>query len=158
MVRFTPMSAEDYRQFVVWAKQDYAQQQIKAGAWRSDRADALAEQAFAALLPEGQSSPNQHLCVLERVEDRQRLGYLWYGIRDDGGDRFAALYDLVIFEAHRRQGYGSDALRELERQVRSQGIHRLALQVFGHNDGARALYKKMGYVERTVAMVKDLTS
>jgi ribosomal protein S18 acetylase RimI-like enzyme len=156
MVQLVPMTEDDYQPFIVWAMEDYAQQQVKAGAWRPENAEALAQQAFEALLPQGLSSSKQFLYVIERDEDGEKVGYVWYGIREEEEDRFVALYDLVIFEPYRRLGHGSGALQAMERQVREKGMERVVLHVFGHNEGARALYKKMGYVERNVTMMKEL--
>jgi hypothetical protein len=38
MVRLVAMTEEDYRQFIAWAVPDYAQEQVKAGAWRPEEA------------------------------------------------------------------------------------------------------------------------
>jgi len=156
MVQLVPMTEEDYQRFIAWAKEDYAREQVKAGVWRPEKAAELAQQAFEALLPEGLSTSNQFLHVVERGEEGEKVGYVWWGIREEGGDRFAVLYDFVIFEAYRRLGYGSGVLQGLEGQARKEGMERVFLHVFGHNEGARALYRKMGYLERNVTMVKEL--
>ena len=156
MIRLVSMNEDDYRRFIAWALQDYAQQQIEAGAWRPEEAVGLAQVAIDMLLPEGLSSPGQFLYVIERETDGEQLGYLWFGVREEGESRYAALYDCVIFEAHRRRGYASEALRAMEEKVREQGMRKIVLHVFGHNEGARALYRKMGYTERNVTMVREL--
>jgi ribosomal protein S18 acetylase RimI-like enzyme len=73
-----------------------------------------------------------------------------------GGSRFVVLYDFLVFEAYRRLGYGSGALKAMEKRVREEGMEKVVLHVFGHNEGARALYRKTGYVERNITMVKEL--
>jgi RimJ/RimL family protein N-acetyltransferase len=150
------MTEDDYQRFTVWAKEDYARQQVRAGAWRPEEAEGLARQAFEALLPEGLSTPSHFLYVVEREEDGEKVGYPWCGIREEGESRSMVLYDLLILETYRRLGYGSGALEALERQAREVGMERVILHVFGHNEGARALYRKMGYTERNVTMVKEL--
>jgi RimJ/RimL family protein N-acetyltransferase len=156
MVQLVPMTEDDYQRYLAWAMEDYAQAQVKAGSWRPDEAEELAQQEFETLLPDGLSTSGQFLYVVQREEDGAEVGWLWYGIREQRESRYAALYDFLIFEAYRRQGYGSEALRALEREVRKEGMDRVVLHVFGHNEAARALYRKMGYVERNVMMVKDL--
>lgn len=66
------------------------------------------------------------------------------------------LYNLTIFEEYRRRGYASEALSVLEDWAREQGMAGIILHVFGHNHSARALYRKSGYVERNVTMVKKV--
>jgi len=150
------MTEDDYRRFIAWSVPDYANEQVKAGTWRPEEAEGLARHVFEALLPEGPASSDQFLYVVERERDGEKVGYVWCGIREEGESRFAALYELLSFEAHRRLGYGSGALAALENQMRQEGLERIVLHVFGHNEGARALYKKMGYVERNVTMAKEL--
>lgn len=156
MIRLVSMNEDDCRRFIAWALQDYAQQQVRVGAWRPEEAVGLAQVAIDTVLPEGLSSPGQFLYVIEREADGEQLGYLWFGVREEGESRYMALYDCVIFEAYRRRGYASEALKAMEEKVREQGMQRIVLHVFGHNEGARALYRKMGYTERNVTMVREL--
>lgn len=156
MVQLIPMNKADYEQFLDWAVSDYAQEQVRAGTWKQEDARQLAEEAFESLLPEGLSSPDQYLYgLVDETRDR-RIGFLWYGLRDGDQGKFVALYEFVIFEAYRRQGYGTESLRALEKRVKQLGVSKIVLHVFGHNEAARALYKKLGYVERNVTMAKEL--
>jgi ribosomal protein S18 acetylase RimI-like enzyme len=58
--------------------------------------------------------------------------------------------------AHRGKGYGKQTLELLDARMRSMGIARIALSVFGDNAIAMHLYQTMGY--RTIAthMEKEL--
>ena len=156
MVQLVPMTEDDYRQFKTWAMEDYAKQQIKAGTWHPEEAEELARKVFAALLPQDLSSPGQFLYMIEREVDREKVGYVWFGNREEGRSRFVALYDFVIFEAYRRLGYGGGALKAMEQRVREERMEKVILHVFGHNEAARALYRKLGSVERNITMVKEL--
>ena len=156
MVQLVPMSESDYLRFLEWAISDYAQGQIRAETWKAKDAQRLAEETFQSLLPDGLSTPNQYLCsIIDEALD-QPVGYLWYGVRDREGDRFVMLCEFVILEAYRRRGYGTEALRALEEKVKELGMDRIILHVFGYNEAARALYKKVGYVERNVTMAKKI--
>lgn len=157
MVQLVPMAEEDYQQFVAWAIPDYAQEQVKSGTWQTDNAIDLAKKVFDSLLPEGLATQNQFLCVIEDDTSDQKVGYIWYGVREEGVARFIGLYELVVFEEHRRQGYGSAALRALDEKAKELGIKQIVLHVFGHNKGAHALYLKSGYKERNITMIKDLS-
>jgi ribosomal protein S18 acetylase RimI-like enzyme len=156
MVQLIPMDEATYERFLEWAVSDYAQEQVKAGTWKREDALQLAEKAFESLLPQGLSSPNQYLYALVDETRDRHIGFLWYGLRDGEGEPFAALYEIVIFEAYRRQGYGSESLRAFEKQMKKSGVSKIALHVFGHNGPARALYRKLGYVETDVTMAKEL--
>lgn len=156
MLQLTPMSEKDYQRFIAWAIEDYAQEQVKAGTWPEENAKALAQQAFEARLPDGLSSANQFLYMIEREEDNVQVGQLWWGLQEQGETRFAALNDFHIFDEYRRQGYGSKALEAMEEMIRQEGLEMVFLHVFGHNEPARAMYRKMGYVERNITMMKKL--
>jgi GNAT superfamily N-acetyltransferase len=156
MVRLAPMTETEYRPFVRWCVEDYAQQQVRAGAWQPDAAESLAKQMVHGLLPEGLSTPDHYLFSILDRESEDRVGYLWYGLRQGAGEQFVALYELVILEAYRRQGYGTASLKVVEERARDLGVDRILLHVFGHNEAARALYLQSGYAERNVTMVRRL--
>lgn len=145
MVRLSPVNDDEYREFVDWSMRNFAAEQIKAGVCDAGNADASAKKAFAVLLPQGLQSPGQFIYVIERVSDAEKLGYMWFGIRDERGETFAALYDFMIFEQYRRHGYGRRALSALEEEARELGMKKIMLHVFAHNQAARALYLKAGY-------------
>jgi RimJ/RimL family protein N-acetyltransferase len=42
-------------------------------------------------------------------------------------------------------------------QARELGADKVELHVFGHNQGARALYEKLGYTPTSIVMVKPLS-
>jgi ribosomal protein S18 acetylase RimI-like enzyme len=47
----------------------------------------------------------------------------------------------------RGRGVGSALLSAAIEKARSEGLHKLSLEVFPHNDAAIALYRKFGFVE-----------
>jgi ribosomal protein S18 acetylase RimI-like enzyme len=150
-----PMTESDFRDFNSWIVGDYAQQQVKVGTWGAEKAQELSQKMIDDLLPNGPGTTGQFLFVIKDQESRP-VGYLWYGLRDEGQIQAAVLYDLVIFEEFRRQGYATGAMFALEDKVREQGLTQILLHVYGHNDSARALYRKVGYQERNITMAKNL--
>ena len=157
MVRFVPMTKNDYQCFLDTEIKGYAQDQIEAGVWAEDKALELSRKAFGELLPKGLSTPDQFLFMIERQADSEKLGYLWFGKRAEAGNRLSVLYDFLIFEQFRMQGYGSAALKALDEKLLEMGEKKVLLHVFGSNTAARALYRKMGYSERNITMVKELS-
>jgi ribosomal protein S18 acetylase RimI-like enzyme len=53
-------------------------------------------------------------------------------------------------------GYASSVLKDLEVMVKSSGITSLGLSVFGKNQAAHRLYKKLGYQTFSISMGKNL--
>ena len=60
----------------------------------------------------------------------------------------AATLAVLIGPDHVDRGYGTDAVRLLTNfGFREMGLHRIELRVFAYNERARAVYRKVGYVE-----------
>ena len=156
MVQLVRMNEKEFEQFIQIAVDDYARQQVAAGAWQQQNAVELSRHAFNSLLPKGLASPDQFLNLLIREEDNEQVGYVWFGILEEDDNRFVVLFDIIIFEQYRRLGYGREAMIAMEKIVKELGIKSIALHVFGNNMGARALYKELGYLERNITMVKEL--
>lgn len=155
-MRLLPMGDSEYRRFLEWAIADYAEGKVRAGQWKVERAHELAEEALSSLLPDGLSTADQYLYTILDESAGGGVGYLWFGVRGGEDGRYAALYEFVIHEGYRRRGYGTGALRALEAEVRRLGLEKIVLHVFGHNEAARALYRKVGYVETNVTMAKKV--
>ena len=88
-------------------------------------------------------TPDQHFFTVHDAATDAKVGWLWFQVRDDGVHRSAYLCDIVIFDEHRRQGYGTACLAELDDQAKGLGIRRVGLHVFGHNTGAMELLSKL---------------
>jgi ribosomal protein S18 acetylase RimI-like enzyme len=67
----------------------------------------------------------------------------------------AFIYDIEVAEEQRRRGYGREILDAAARAAADLGARELGLNVFGFNEGARALYEKAGYAttQRTYRVI-----
>jgi ribosomal protein S18 acetylase RimI-like enzyme len=54
---------------------------------------------------------------------------------------------MLVDRDWRGRGVGSALMRAAIGLAREQGLHKLSLEVFAHNTGAIALYRKCGFVE-----------
>ena len=84
-------------------------------------------------------------------EDGRAVGTVFLGVREGG----AWLYDIVVDETERGRGLGRAAMLALEAKVKELGYASVGLNVWGGNEIARALYRKLGYTERSVGMTKS---
>jgi ribosomal protein S18 acetylase RimI-like enzyme len=155
MVRLVPMDDTAYAAWWQAAIDSYAREKVNAGNWDADDAATLAEGSFRELLPQGRSTPANHLCSIVN-EAGEVAGALWFAEGTEGPGRPAYLYDLVVFEAFRRRGYALAALNVLEQRIGEMGMDRIILHVFGHNHAARALYERAGYAVTNVVMCRTI--
>jgi len=54
---------------------------------------------------------------------------------------------MTVARAWRGRGVGSALLAAAIEKARADGLHKLSLEVFPHNEAALALYRKFGFVE-----------
>ncbi|MEA2551135.1 MAG: hypothetical protein QOE25_904 [Actinomycetota bacterium] len=118
---------------------------------------ALSKREFEELLPQGLDTAGHRLLFADDVVTQERVGWLWIAERAaDAEGTVAWIYDIVVGEEFRRQGYGRALMKQAEKQARDMGLDRIALNVFGDNGAARALYESSGYHETARQMAKDL--
>ena len=151
-----PMTPVEYEAYLPAAIAEYAADRIAAGNWSEAEALSRAQREFADLLPQGVATPNQHLFTIRDAARAQAVGVIWLGVMSHFGRPSAFIYDLRIFDAFQRRGYGMQAMLAVEREAQALGMDRLGLHVFGHNSAAQALYLKLGYTITNINMAKHL--
>jgi ribosomal protein S18 acetylase RimI-like enzyme len=156
MVQLVPMGEDDFRAYSARAVPRYAEDNIKAGAWDPATALEKAERTYRKLLPDGVESENQHLHSIVDEEQDSKIGMIWFMVQRAGGVPSAYICDFEIFEQFRRRGYARRALLALEDRLRAEGVSRIELHVFAHNQAARSLYEKLGYESTGINMAKRL--
>lgn len=156
MVRLEPMTRGDLEGFLDTLDRGYAEEHARAGTWSREQALERARAETAELLPNGVDTPDQYLRVVLDEVSGERVGEVWYALRDEGGIKQLWIFWIGIDPAHRRKGYAAQVLSGLEAEARRLGVAHLALHVFGQNTGAIALYQKSGYVATNLVMRKTL--
>jgi len=156
MIEFVPMEEADFQTYRTSAILDYADENVRAGNWDPEEAEEKARSSYDELLPDGVSTPNNHIFTVVDSESDTKVGMIWFVVkrRPSGGSAF--LCDFRIDEEHRRKGYGRRTLLRFEEVLLSRGITRVALHVFGGNAAARALYESLGYIITNIHMAKEL--
>jgi len=153
MLRLEPMDEATYVAWREATKREYATEKVKAGNWAETDADALAEEAFATLLPNGRETPGHEVRSMVN-DDGEKVGYAWFTIENRDVGRVVFIYDIAVDAAHRRKGYARLGLAEIEAYARERACLGVMLHVFGNNDAARQLYSSAGYLETNVVMLK----
>jgi ribosomal protein S18 acetylase RimI-like enzyme len=154
------MTEQELPNYLAHVIPEYAHDKVRAGNWTEDQALELSRQEIQRLLPDGVSTKDNYLFSIELVEGEAqavaKVGVIWFAVVEWQQRRFAYIYDLVIDEARRRKGYAEQAMLALEDKVKALGLNTIALQVFGFNHAAQALYKKVGYEITNIHMAKSL--
>jgi ribosomal protein S18 acetylase RimI-like enzyme len=156
MITLEPMTEAEYQSYLVPAVTGYAHEIAISAAMSEEAALESSRKQYAELLPTGRATPNNYLFTIVDAERHHPVGILWFALEEKQGRSVAFVYDVSIEEEYRRHGYGSQAFREMEKQVRELGGSRIALHVFGHNSGAVDMYTKLGYETTSVMMAKEL--
>lgn len=139
-VTLRPMTDAEFATYAQRLVSTYAQDLLDSGAFLDlETATASSAAQTDELLPDGLHSPGQHLWTA--YADAAPVGVLW--IHADGPAGF--IYDIEVLPEQRRRGYGREVLDAGAHAAADLGAEVLGLNVFGQNDGARALYEKAGY-------------
>jgi len=94
------------------------------------------------------------------AEDTQgtRLGFIYLTHSEDFFTHEPQGYiaDLAVSEDAAGRGVGRTLMERAEAWARAQGYRILALDVFAMNTYARSFYQRLGYVEETLKLIKEL--
>jgi ribosomal protein S18 acetylase RimI-like enzyme len=118
-------------------------------------ADAKAQADTRRFLPEGPRTPGA-VFVAARGGDRL-LGGVWAAVQGPDRAGEAWIFFLWVDPSVRRQGLARRLVEATATRVREQGATDLALNVFGDNTGAIALYESLGFGVVTQQMSRSLT-
>jgi ribosomal protein S18 acetylase RimI-like enzyme len=152
MIRLVPFEPSEFATYLDGSVRSYAEENVRAGRWSAEEALSEAQKQIQGLLPQGLHTPNNYFFSIRADPSGEPVGIIWLAVEPRGG----FVYDLNIFEAHRRRGYAEAAMRQIEGVARDHGAQKISLHVFGDNSGARRLYLKLGYSETNVMMSKPL--
>jgi ribosomal protein S18 acetylase RimI-like enzyme len=149
-VRLEPMTEDEYKPWRVEAEAHYARSVVASSRRSAEEAAHEAADTYARLLPDERETPGHHFWYA--YDGDQRIGFLWIKVTRET----AFVYNIAVDAGLRRRGYGRAIMRVAERWCRENGLTRIGLHVFAHNDGARALYEQLGFAETGRNMAKEL--
>lgn len=150
-----PPSPEEFATWSAAQLDAYIDEIVESGTLGREAAEQKGRADLAELLPEGLATPGQSVFRVEA--DGQAVGWLWLALRNPRGEAGVGfIYDISVDDDFRGRGYGRGAMLLAEEEARRHGLRGLALNVFGQNKIARALYSSLGYSETSVQMKKEL--
>ncbi|QAS50871.1 GNAT family N-acetyltransferase [Halobacillus litoralis] len=156
MVMLEKMQNDEFKKEVVDLKKGYAEEKVKAGTWTEEEAMQKSEETFRYLLPDGLSTNNHYFLSIFDQAAKINIGYFWYHFDPEQSQKEAFIYNFVIYETERGKGFGKKAITALERHLKGTGVKKLSLHVFGHNERAIHLYRRMKFSTTDLHMSKHL--
>ncbi|WP_438492958.1 GNAT family N-acetyltransferase [Paenibacillus sp. IHBB 3054] len=156
MIKLVQMDEIAFQFFWSQSTRDYAEDKIKAGAWDAETALRQSQEEMVRFLPQGLHTDGAYLYSVMETESNTQAGYIWFNVTEARTGREAFIYDIYIFEPYQGKGYGKQALLALDESAREMGVSKIGLHVFGQNNRAFELYKKMGYLVTDITMSKTL--
>lgn len=144
------MSGAEYQEFEAASVAAYAERMVKTGSWTQKGSLAAAQVIFRELLPDGAASSDNYLFTVRDGE--LNVAFLWFAVLGEPGKSKAHIYNIVVNEKLRGQGYGRAAMLACIEESRELGAVSVRLRVFGDNHVARSLYTSLGFEEVEVVM------
>jgi|SRR6478672_1524686 len=157
MTVLVPMPREAFAAFAAESNEAYARDHVLAGNWSAGEALAKARAQFDQFLPQGFDTPDHSFYEVHDASGTS-VGAVWFGIVGVGEAKAGYVYNIRIRPDQQRKGYAKAALLELEALAAHIRLPALRLNVFGHNPGAEALYRSLGYKVTSSSMRKPLSS
>ena len=158
MTILVAMPPGHFNEFADAASASYASDNVASGRWLAHEAEQLARAELSRLLPQAAETSDHHIYEIKLDAAGPVLGFVWLGSVPRGSSRVAFVFQLFVYPQYRRQGHGRAALERVEELATRLGFAAVALNVFGSNVGAQALYRSLGYAVTSLSMHKDLSS
>ena len=154
MVTLSPLDDQQQRKRLPTVWRDYRTSLLLAGESEAS-ADANIARNKSVVIVDDVLGPNNLL--FDVMHDEVRVGLLWLARQGDDASTSWFVYDIAIDDDWQGRGLGRATMLAAESYVQHQGGTSLALNVFGYNARARALYESLGYDEIARGMKKEFT-
>jgi len=147
-VYFSKMNESEYNMFCEGTLKRYAEDLIRVGYSEVDDALQRAQEDFDKVFPQGFSTPDdtRFYSILNNKDDV--IGGL---LVLKAQEYVAAIADFIIYAAYRGKGYGLQALKAMEEELKQDGYKAIILSAFEDNIAAKALYEKFGFIDEPKA-------
>ena len=125
------------------SKDDYVESLQDRRGLSLQEARAKADRDTDGLLPQGAHTPGMVLLAARRGD--RLVGAVWAAVQGPDRTGEAWIYFLWVDPTVRRQGLARRLMEATAAEVRRHGAEHLALNVFGGNTSAIALYDALGF-------------
>lgn len=152
-MRFAPLTPEQSEFYLVHSQEGYIEDLVRAGALDERTARRKAAIDYADLAYEGETTYVAGYADVDGAEEW--VGVIGWGLRGFGTEHEEPtlyIYDFEVFERFRRRGFGEGLLTYAAAEAARSGARALRLTVWEGNDGAKALYRKVGFLDENARM------
>ena len=149
-----PLSQSEFSAYWKNDIKRFAAENVKAGYWNKEGAIQRSKMEHKRILPDGLATPGHFLFSIVNPGNEEKVGVVWFFIKNRAKPPACFIYDLFIFEKYRRKGFATQALSAVEETVSRKKIRSLSLHVFNHNQAAKSLYEKAGFKTSGISMMK----
>jgi ribosomal protein S18 acetylase RimI-like enzyme len=150
-----PMIESEYAAWRAEVVPAYASDKVASGQWSRAESLDLSRKEYDELLPQGLATRDNFLFTIVDVQSAP-VGVLWFALKTRFGTQIAYVFDISVKPERQREGHACRAFLALEDEARRLGLSGIALHVFAHNPGARALYEKLGFRPTNISLFKTL--
>ena len=155
MSALRPMIEPEYAAWLKAIIPAYAADKVSSGQWSEEASMELSKKEYDDLLPQGLETPDNYFFTI--VDSRSAaVGVLWFAVKTRFSAWIAYVFDVSVRPDRQREGHALRGFLALEDEVKKLGLSGIALHVFGHNTGARALYTKLGFQPTNISLFKSV--
>lgn len=154
MIKLSKLEEVEFKEYLDFMIRDNANEITKNFNLTMEQALEESEMMINDLFKDGLATEGQYLYNIRHVQTNEKLGTIWYSIISEIDTAY--LYHILIDKAQRGQGFGTRTLEKLQDMLKEYGVSSIGLSIFGKNDGAYRLYKKLGYSNTRISMEKIL--
>lgn len=73
-----------------------------------------------------------------------------------GPHKLGEVLKIYLDEEYRRKGIGKTMLQMMEKYFKEKGCNSMWISVFAPNENAHNMYKKFGFMDREIGMLKQI--
>ncbi|MBN3554684.1 GNAT family N-acetyltransferase [Fictibacillus nanhaiensis] len=150
MIHLIPLTEQEFQEYLAFMISDYANEITNNFNLTFQSAKEESEMMMNDLWKDGLLTEGQYLYNILDPKTHEKVGIVWYGLVPDLNQAY--VYHIFIDAIYRRKGYGKRTLEKLQSVLKQRGIASIGLSVFGKNEAAYQLYKKLGYKNTRLSM------
>ncbi len=150
------MDEEHHARYLAEIRPRYVADRMRSDRLTRRQTERFVDAQWRQLLPHGSRTADHYFLNAVVSVAREPIGQTWLHL--DPNTRASYIYDLVVVDAARSQGYGRGLLAAIERFLAAKGATTIGLNVFAWNRVARSLYESSGFETMSSFMSKVIGS